>query len=518
MESLSVSKDRPPRRLSAWVMVAGIAAIWMAAHITAFLEAGNLFNADAAVAGIQAFVLAQKGIFPIFLANQSYMGMAPAWLAAVLVKWFGPHLWTLTLAWAVPGALAFGLIIDGLDRYVSRGAAVVFVLIAMFMALAPLNTLRPSGHVMGLLGAAILLRWILRYRDISSLPVRALSFLGFGMVIGFFWYSDEIIIAALIPFAVMLVWAWLKAPRPTALLAGLAGVVGLAIGYLPAIIYQVRVGHISLHTGISSPHGMFINIHTLLQAFAWGIFSVPYAHREAELAAGLLVLGLSALFLFWTPWETLQTRILVLSPLYVNMVLYVASTMPIDMYSIRYLYPGLYTLGLATAIFVAAHVRPWWSWAKRPVVPAAAAALVLLAMGYDGSSFYHGVTTVGHDATLTAAYTEAHWLVRHHDPAGWGYYWDVYMLDLVAWPHLAYAANSNLNVTTILDRAESYCDGRGSCTIVLNAKAPPGLYNETPIAYSPVSVGELRYGRLIHEGGGYFMYHATVVSTDSPAS
>ncbi len=41
-------------RWPAWAAVTVIAAVWLAAHLMAFLEAGDLFNADAAVAGLSA--------------------------------------------------------------------------------------------------------------------------------------------------------------------------------------------------------------------------------------------------------------------------------------------------------------------------------------------------------------------------------------------------------------------------------------------------------------------------------
>ncbi len=495
-------------RWPAWAAVATIATVWLVAHLTAFLSAGNLFNADAAIAGLQAFTLAQKDFsqFPIFLANQSYMGMAPAWVAAGLAKLFGPHLWTLTLGWGLFGALAFGILIDGLDRYVSRRAALVFVLLAMFWALAPLNTLRPSGHVMGLLGAAILLRWILKYRDIRSLPVSAASFLGLGLVLGFFWYSDEIVVSALIPFAVMIVWAFLQRPRLT---AALAGVAGLLVGYLPAIVYRLEGGKIVLHTGITTLAHLVPNIRIMLQAFAWGIFSIPYASHPAAIVTGLFVLALSAAFLFWTPWGTLGTRVLVISPLYVNMVLYTASTMPIDMYSIRYLYPGLYTLGITTAIFVAAQSRVWAATTK-PLLPVAALVLVA-ALAYDGQSFVHGVAHTGPDATVLATRTEAGWLMQHHDTTGWGYYWDVYMLDLIGYPHLTYAANTNLNIPSVAQRAAAYCRSRGACPVILNAKPPSAVFQETPTAFSPASLGTLQYVSLLQHAHGYYVYEARSV-------
>ncbi len=499
-------------RWPAWAAVAAIAVVWLAAHLTAFLSAGNLFNADAAIAGVQAFMLAQQGLshFPIFLANQSYMGMAPAWVAAGLAKLFGPHLWTLTLGWALFGALAFGILIDGLDRYVSRRAALVFVLLAMFLALAPLNTLRPSGHVMGLLGAAILLRWILKYRDIPSLPVSAASFLGFGLVLGFFWYSDEIVASALIPFAVMIVWAFLQRPR---LAAAVAGVLGLLVGYLPAIAYRLQGGKIVLHAGITTLAHIVPNVRIMLQAFAWGIFSIPYASHPAAIATGLAVLALSAAFLFWTPWGTLGTRVLVISPLYVNMVLYAASTMPIDMYSIRYLYPGLYTLGITTAIFLAANSQVWLRTAAH-AVPVAALVLVA-ALLYDGHSFVVGVTHAGPDATVRATRSEASWLLAHHDTTGWGYYWDVYMLDLMGYPHLAYAANTNLNIPSVARQAAAYCRRRGTCPVILNAKPASAVYQETATAFSSASLGALQYVSLLQHAHGYYVYQAESVPTSS---
>ncbi len=499
-------------RWPAWAAVATIAAVWLVAHLSAFLSAANLFNADAAIAGLQAFMLAQKGFshFPIFLADQSYMGMAPAWVAAGLAKIFGPHLWTLTLGWGLFGALAFGILIDGLDRYVSRRVALVFVLLAMFWSLAPLNTLRPSGHVMGLLGIAILLRWILKYRDIRSLPVSAPGFLGFGLVLGFFWYSDEIVVSALIPFAVMIVWAFIQRPRLT---AALAGVVGLLVGYQPAIVYQLDGGQVVLHTGITTLAHVVPNIRIMLQAFAWGMFSIPYASHPAAIVTGLFVLALSAAFLFWTPWGTLGTRMLVISPLYVNMVLYAASTMPIDMYSIRYLYPGLYTLGLTTAIFVAAQSRVWAATAK-PLLPVATLVLVA-ALAYDGQSFVHGVVAAKPDATVLATRTEAGWLERHRDTTGWGYYWDVYMLDLMGFPHLAYAANTNLNIPSVAREAAAYCRDQGACPVILTAQPTSAVFQETPTAFSTTSLGTLQYVGLLQHAHGYSVYQAASVPKSS---
>jgi hypothetical protein len=359
---------------------------------------------------------------------------------------------------------------------------------------------------MGLLGAAIFLRWILKYRDIRSVPVTALSFLGFGIVIGFFWYSDEIVISTLIPFGLMLLWAYTRRPRVGPVLAAAGGFIA---GYLPAIIYRLQGGALVLHTGIAALSEVPGNIRVMLQSFAWGMFSIPYASHPVAIAVGLFVLALSAAFLFWTPWETLKTRILVISPLYVNMVLFAASTMPVDMYDIRYLYPGLYTLGATTAIFVAFQTRRW---STRATPTWAAATLVLLAaLLYDGQSFVHGVSTAGPDATVLATKAEVHWLAQHHLTTGWGYYWDVYMLDLMGYPHLNYVANSNLNIRSMVRRAELYCRREDGCPVILNTRAPSPIYEETPVQYSPKAVGALRYTALLQNTGGYYVYQTQVM-------
>lgn len=490
-------------RWPAWTAVLVVAVVFLVAHLNAFLAAGNLFNADAAIAGLQAFILAHQGVFPIFLADQSYMGMAPAWVAAGFEKLFGLHLWTITLAWGLFAAASFGILIDGIDRYVSRRAAFVFVLIAMFMALAPLNTLRPSGHVMGLLGSAILLRWILKYRNGRSLPVTAGSFFVIGLMVGFFWYSDEIVLSVLVPFIFLMGWAFVRRPRAGAALAGLGG---LVLGYLPAILYRLEGGTIVLHTGITRLSALVAHVRIMLQAFSWGMFSVRYASHPVAMATGIVVLALSAAFLFGTPWETFFTRVLVIAPLYVNMVLFVASTMPIDMYDVRYLYPGLYTLGLTTAILVAERTRIW-SLHSKLAVPAAMAAL-LAAVLYDGQSFVHSVSTAGPDAQITAARREAHWLEAHHATTGWGYYWDVYLVDLVGYPHLNFAANSNLNLMSVVTRAESYCRRDHGCPVILNAPPTAPLFQETPLQFSPKSVGTLQYTRLLEHQSTYFVYQA----------
>ncbi len=475
--------------------------VWLLAHVHAFLAAGALFNADAAIAGLQAFMLAHQGIFPIFLADQGYMGMAPAWVAAGLEKLFGLHLWTLTLGWALFGAASFGILIDGIDRYVSRRAAFVFVLMVMFLALAPLNTLRPSGHVMGLLGSAILIRWILKYRDRGSLPVTAGSFFVIGLVIGFFWYSDEIVLPVLVPFVFLLVGAFVRQPRVAAALSGLGGLVA---GYMPVIIYRIGGGAVVLHTGITRLSLLVVHVRIMLQAFSWGLFSVPNATHPAAIATGLLVLALSAAFLFGTPWETFFTRMLILAPLYVNMGLFVASTMPIDMFDIRYLYPGLYTLGETTAIFVAERTRPWAS-RSHLAVPLALAVL-LAAVLYNGQSFAKSVSTAVPPTQITAARREAAWLLAHHATTGWGDYWDVYMVDLVGYPRLSYAANSNLNLMSIVARAESYCRRHDGCPVILNTLPTSPTFRETPLQFSPKSVGTLKFTRLWQHQANYFVY------------
>ena len=488
-------------RWPAWTSVLVIMVVWLLAHVHAFLAAGTLFNADAAIAGLQTFMLAHQGIFPIFLADQGYMGMAPAWVAAGLEKLFGLHLWTLTLGWALFGAASFGILIDGIDRYVSRRAAFVFVLMAMFLALAPLNTLRPSGHVMGLLGSAILIRWILKYRDRRSLPVTAGSFFVIGLVIGFFWYSDEIVLSVLVPFLFLLVLAFVRHPRAGAAFMGL---VGLVLGYLPAIIYRMEGGTIALHTGITRLSLLVVHVRIMLQAFSWGMFSVRYASHPVAVATGLLVLALSAAFLFWTPWETFFTRMLILAPLYVNMGLFVASTMPIDMFDIRYLYPGLYTLGVTTAIFVAERTRPWAS-RSHLAVPLALAVL-LAAVLYNGQSFAKSVSTAVPPTQITAARREAAWLLAHHATTGWGFYWDVYVVDLVGYPRLYYAANSNLNLASVVSRAESYCRRHDGCPVILNTLPTSPTFRETPLQFSPKSVGTLKFTRLWQHQANYFVY------------
>lgn len=497
-----------------WILVPLIAVTWLVLHLSAFLAAANLFNSDAAIAGIQSYLLAQKGIFPIFLAGQSYMGMAPDWIAALLERVVGLHLWTVTFAWALPSALAFGLLIDGLYRYVSWRAAIVFVIAAMFMALRPLDTILPGSHEMGLLGIAILFRWIIRYRSLENLPDDVGSFLLYGLVIGFFWYSDELILPALVTWILILALALRRRSTQRPLVAAAAGVAGMVVGYLPSLIYWIQTGSVRTHHGIASLREMLANIHIMLQAYAWGLFGVPYANKPISLASGIFVLVVLYLCIFRARWATPLTRWIVASPILLNMALYTLSTAPIDMYSIRYLFPAVYGLGIVVAISVDQWMEAWRA-RKAPVVPVLLA-LLLLATVYDGTHWVSQVRGAGPDSTITSYRHEATWLIDHKYVAGWGDYWTVYMLDLLAWPHLAYASNTNLMVPSVLSRAQRYCNVHRGCPVILTAEPTSSIYLEE---WNGTHVGgELRYGRLLRSHDGILVFASHLVSTSTTSA
>ncbi len=319
----------------------------------------------------------------------------------------------MTLAGGLFGALAFGILIDEVDRYVSREAALAFVLLAMFLAAAPLNALRPSGHVMGLLGAAILLRWILKYRDIRSLPVRAGTDRG-------------------VP----------------------------ARHRVPAPRRHNRSAHRHHHTGPRraqcSDHAAGVCLGDVLDPLR----QPPGGHRDGTVRPGV-----------------------------------VRGVLVVD------------AVGVTTAIFVVARMRAWSPGARR-LMPAAA-------LAYDGQSFVHGVATARPDATVLATRAEAGWLTRHHDTTSWGYYWDVYMLDLMGFPHLAYAANTNLNIPRVAREAAGYCRDQGTCPVILDAPPTSAVFQETPTAFSAASLGTLQYVSLLQHAHGYYVYEAASVPKSS---
>lgn len=477
---------------------AGVAVVWTLLHLRYFLHPAGHVNGDAAVVSLQAFAMARGHYLPIFMAGQNYMGVAPVWLGALLTRAFGAHLGLQMVAWAVPSALAFGVIAAALARYVHWGAAVLWVaLLCVLPGQLLTDSIFPAGHVMGILGAALVLAWLLRWMTEPASWTMVDTWWA-GLCAGFFWYADELVLPSLAVGAVVLGTRLWKArrrslPGHAALLAA-----GFLVGYAPALWYVAQGHRLTLHRGHATLAQMVTHAHLLVDSLAWGFWDTYTA--SPELKAFTLLASLSILVLFGLyarlgakPWQRWTLPAIVA----MNAVVYVASSAPLDIYSVRYLYPGIYTLLAMLAILLAQLARRMRGLSVLPVIMAST--MILLGAGIIPASTVISPVAYHQQERL------ASWLVEHHLRDGWGDYWTVYLMDAMAWPHLDLAASTNLAVPVVVARALAACRRGKPCVVVNSGPARPG----TPVPYwPPAAGGTLVYGRQVKHMGAYVVYRA----------
>lgn len=349
-----------------WASAGMIAAFFVAIRGPLFTHPGLLlgWNSDSALIGLMARAMRDGDDFPLFFRGQRYLGTLPSIATAALgaVMEVGPL--ALRIASAALAASAFILFWAALRRISGRAAA---MLALAWLAAGPSWLFAFTAATLAvepLLLAAGLLFWFVTRRPLATFSdwLIAGAIGGAGM-----WLHQGI------AFMGVAVAVALVVERLVRIRSVVAGAIGFAIGYTPAIVELIRNEPILYRREIPpwNVARVFENLAETLRGDLWLLL----AHDDAigvGTAAGILLLAIGGLRR--APWT--RARIITIGTLAVSAAFYILSTYAYAG-AVRYVAPVVPLLYGAAAAGV---VRWWHAGRARRVAAAVLAVLVTIGL------------------------------------------------------------------------------------------------------------------------------------------
>ncbi len=204
-------------------------------------------TSDEAVIDLMARHIAYQGEHPIFYYGQGYMGTIQAYLGAGLMLLFGSSVFTVRLG----TLLLFALFLVGMYFLVKRVYTQRFALFTVGLlsigteAVIQTPLLAIGGYAETLLFSVLIFLFVLYLASFSSSEKfvykknkqRLIVYGLLGFLYGVSFWSDQLIIPA-IAVSTLLLLCWCR--REVLGLAGVVLIIGLLLGALPLILYNVH--------------------------------------------------------------------------------------------------------------------------------------------------------------------------------------------------------------------------------------------------------------------------------------
>ena len=216
-----------------------------------FLAAHNYPSTDSeeGTMGLEALHIAYKGEHPIYLYGQNYMGVAEAYLGAVMFRLFGVSIFSLRLGMLLLFGLFFiAIYLLGTLLYDSKVA-----LISLFLLIGGTDiVLTPEMKAVGgavetlICGSTVMLlsSWLALRRNNQTAQVTQprwlywVAYSVWGVTVGLGLWS-HLLVTPFIFFSALLLVLFCR--RDLSTKAGLFLLLGLIVGSLPLISYNVTV-------------------------------------------------------------------------------------------------------------------------------------------------------------------------------------------------------------------------------------------------------------------------------------
>lgn len=232
-ERLTGLRAGPSRNAIAIAIAAALAALFVAIRWPLYTSPGLVlgWNSDAALFGLMARAMADGSDFPLFFWGQRYLGTLTSMLTAAIAAGgeIGPL--ALRIAASLEVALSIVLFASGLRRaFGGRAAALASLWLVAGPAFLFHFTIAPIGAEQLLLAAAALFWFVMR-----SPMTAARSWLAAGLLFGFGMYLHQGVMFLGGAIAVALLVERLFGVKRV-----LAGLLGAAVGYLPAAVVLIR--------------------------------------------------------------------------------------------------------------------------------------------------------------------------------------------------------------------------------------------------------------------------------------
>jgi len=287
-----------------------------------FLVAHNYPSTDSeeGTMGLEALHIAYKGEHPIYLYGQNYMGVAEAYLGAMMFRLFGVSIFSLRLGMQLLFGLFFiAIYLLGTLLYGSKVALISLFLLIGGTDIVLIPEMKAVGGAVETLvcGSTLMLlsSWLVLRRNNQTAQAAQLRWLywvaysAWGVTVGLGLWS-HLLVTPFIFFSALLLVLFCRHDLRTK--AGLFLLLGLIVGSLPLISYNVTAPmrenslavFMQLHqtTYSNAPSGMLLWLKQLAGTF---FYSLPMATDMFHLA-NQNVLPL------YSSWESLSLSITLL--------------------------------------------------------------------------------------------------------------------------------------------------------------------------------------------------------------
>lgn len=202
-----------------WLAVLILAALWRAV----ILASGAVsFHSDEAIVGLMARHINQGRPIPVFFYGQPYMGSLDPLLVSLAFRLLGESVLSIRL---VQSALYLAVVATTMllahrlsgSRWIASAAGLLVALPPVVMTLYTTISLGGYGETL-LIGNLLLLIGF----DLSRDPGSRWRWLAAGGLFGLGWWTNSLIVAYMLPLAILLVPLWRHWPWPSVVGAALA--------------------------------------------------------------------------------------------------------------------------------------------------------------------------------------------------------------------------------------------------------------------------------------------------------
>lgn len=203
-------------------------------------------NADESVMDLMARHVAYQGEHPIFFWGQDHMGTIQAYLGAAFVRFFGSSAFNVRMGTLLLFALYIVCVYLLVRLLYAPGYALFIIALLSIGAdrMVSVPLVANGGYAETMLFAALiflLASWLALSASHQRAPVNArrlLAYAGLGGAVGLALWSDQIVLAAVLPAGLLLILCCRRELR--GLVIGVLSL-GLLVGAAPLIIYNLSV-------------------------------------------------------------------------------------------------------------------------------------------------------------------------------------------------------------------------------------------------------------------------------------
>ncbi len=240
VQQSTVNYERPPRIWGYWILVGICFAVGVVGRIYGAWAGRYISNPDCGVVALMAKHVAEGGQWPVFFYGQSYMGSLEPLLSALLCKVFGVSGFMVCLGTAIAAIATLPIIYFwGRDIGGKSGGLTALALSVVGPYFYFMFQFAPRGGYMVMMVLGLLCMWLssrTAFELQNGIPVKLRRYFIIGLFAGLGWWTNPLIISALLASAVILAFGLRKKIVSVMPLLGLAG---FMLGSLPFWLWNI---------------------------------------------------------------------------------------------------------------------------------------------------------------------------------------------------------------------------------------------------------------------------------------